>query len=87
MVKIESIPAGASATIVRNGERQQVFEKQLISYAEAQTLEVTGGDIVYSIDETEVVTKSPNAAPPVPQAAEPKVSAKAKTVKAETPAE
>jgi len=78
MVKIEIIQPGASATIIRGGERQQVFEKQLISYAEADTLEVTGGDVVYSINETEVVTKSPNAAPAVPQAAEPKLSAKEK---------
>lgn len=70
---------GAAATILRNGERQQVFEKQLISYAEADTLEVTGGDVVYSVDETEVHTKSGKPAPAVPQtAAEPKLSAKEK---------
>lgn len=77
MVKIESIQPGASASILRNGERQQVFEKQLISYAEADTLEVTGGDVVYSIDEMEVHTKSGKPAPAVPQTpAEPKLSAK-----------
>lgn len=77
MVKIEQIQPGAVATILRNGERQQVFSKQIISYDEANTLEITGGDMVYSIDEMEVVTKSSNAAPAVPQvAAEPKLSAK-----------
>jgi len=79
MVKIETIKSGASASIIRNGQRQQVFEKQLISYDELNTLEVTGGDVIYSIDETEVHTKSPKPAPVVsPSAAEPKLSAKEK---------
>jgi len=69
MVKIEIISPGAAATILRNGVRQEVFVKQLITYQEADSLEVTGGDVVYSINETEVVTKSGNAAPAVPQAA------------------
>ena len=69
MVKIEIISPGAAATILRNGERVAVFAKQLITYAEADTLEVTGGDVVYSVNETEVITKSGNAAPVVPQAA------------------
>lgn len=68
MVKIEIISPGASATILRNGERQTVFAKQLITYAEADTLEVTGGDVVYSVNESEVFTKSGNAAPVVPPA-------------------
>lgn len=78
MVKIETIAPGASASILRNGQRQQVFEKQLISYAEVDTLEVTGGNVVYSVDEIEVITKSPNAAPAVPQASEPKPAVKDK---------
>lgn len=76
MVKIEIIGPGASATILRNGERQQVFVKQLITYEEADSLEVTGGEVTYSVNETEVITKSGNAAPAVPQAAaEPKLPA------------
>ena len=78
MVKIEKIQPGASATILRNGERQNVFEKQLISYEEADSMEVTGGDVIYSVNETEVITKSGNPAPAVPQTAKPKVPAKAK---------
>lgn len=69
MVKIEIISPGASATIVRNGERVPVLLKQLITYDEAETLEVTGGTVTYSVNETEVLTKSGDAAPAVPQAA------------------
>ena len=77
MVKIEIITPGAAVTVLRNGERLQVHEKQFINYNEIDTLEVTGGDVTYSIDELEVVTKSGNAAPAVPQATtEPKLSAK-----------
>lgn len=74
MVKIEIISPGASASILRNGARMQVFEKQLISYAEADTLEVTGGDVTYSVNESEVITKSGNTTPVVPQAAEPQTT-------------
>lgn len=77
MVKIEIITPGAAVTVLRNGQRVQVHEKQFINYDEINTLEVTGGDVTYSIDEMEVVTKSGVAAPAVPQTtAEPKLSAK-----------
>lgn len=80
MVKIEKIGAGATATILRNGERLTVFEKQLITYAEADTMEVTGGEVIYSVNETEVITKSGNSAPAVPQApAEPELPAATET--------
>lgn len=69
MVKIEIMTPGAAATILRNGTRQAVFEKQLITYAEADTLEVTGGSVTYSVNETEVFTKSGDSAPVVPQTA------------------
>lgn len=85
MVKIESIQPGASATIIRGGERVAVFEKQLISYAEADTLEVTGGDVVYSVNEMEVITKSGKPASAVPPAAQPKVPAKSKATKVAAP--
>lgn len=75
MVKIEKIGAGATATILRNGERLVVFEKQLISYEEADSMEVTGGEVVYSVNETEVITKSGNPAPAVaPAAPEPELA-------------
>lgn len=67
MVKIENITPGAAVSIIRNGERMAVFEKQLISYAEADTIEVSGGEVTYSVNETEVITKSGVAAPVVPQ--------------------
>lgn len=77
MVKIEQIKPGTVATVMRDDQRQQVFQGQLITRAEADTLEVTGGEIVYSIDEAEVVTKSSNPAPAVSQTTEePKLSAK-----------
>jgi hypothetical protein len=69
MVKIEIISPGAAATILRNGERVPVLLKQLITYDEADTLEVTGGSITYSVNESEVFTKSGDSAPTVPQAA------------------
>jgi hypothetical protein len=68
MVKIEIISRGAAVTILRNGERVPVLLKQLITYDEAETLEVTGGTVTYSVNETEVFTKSGDAAPTVPQA-------------------
>ena len=70
MVKIEKISAGAVVTVIRNGAPITLFEKQLISYAEADTMEVTGGEVIYSVNETEVITKSSDAAPAVPQATE-----------------
>lgn len=76
MVKIEKISAGAVVSILRNGERINLFEKQLISYAEADTIEVTGGEVIYSVNETEVHTKSGKSAPAVaPVATEPELPA------------
>lgn len=76
MVKIEIISPGASATILRNGERVAVLLKQLITYEEADTLEVTGGTVTYSVNESEVFTKSGDAAPTIPQVtAEPELPA------------
>lgn len=86
MVKIEIIGPGASATILRNGVRQEVFVKQLITYEEADSLEVTGGEVTYSVNETEVITKSGNAAPAIPQAAtEPKLPATEEVAEKITP--
>jgi hypothetical protein len=70
MVKIERISAGAVVTVLRNGERITLFEKQLISYDEADTMEVTGGEVMYSVNESEVFTKSSDTAPAVPQTTE-----------------
>lgn len=63
------ISPGAAVSFIRNGVRQPAIEKQLITYEEADTLEVTGGDVVYSVNETEVITKSGKPAPVVPPVA------------------
>ena len=55
MVKIERVLDGAIATVTRNGQEVRLFQGQLINHAELATLKVTGGKLVYSIDETEVV--------------------------------
>lgn len=82
MVKIEKISAGTTATILRNGERLTVFEKQLITYAEADSMEVTGGEVIYSVNETEVITKSGDSAPAVPPTPpEPELAATTEVVK------
>lgn len=87
MVKIEKISPGAVVSILRNGERITLLEKQLIGYDDINTLEVTGGDVVYSIDEDEVVTKSGIAAPAVPQApAEPELAVAEKAAEEVKPA-
>ncbi len=74
MVKIEQIK-DAKVFVTRDGVRRQVFLHQLITRQEAETLEVEGGSVVYSVDEQELVTKeAPKvAAPPAPA---PKRSAK-----------
>lgn len=83
MVKIEKISAGAVVTVIRNGARITLFEKQLISYEEADTIEVTGGEVVYSVNESEVITKSSDSAPAVPQTTtEPELPAAEETTQA-----
>ena len=53
MIKIESIKENTTATI-NNGI--PVYTGQLISHEEYSTLKVSGGSVVVSIDELEIVT-------------------------------
>lgn len=53
MIKIESIKENTTATI-NNGI--PVYTGQLISHEEYSTLKVSGGSLVVSIDELEIVT-------------------------------
>lgn len=54
MIKIERLKDGAKVFIMDQGTRRQVYLNQLITEADFQTVEVEGGTLVYSIDETEV---------------------------------
>ena len=76
MVKIEQIK-DAKVFVTRDDVRRQVFLHQLITRQEAETLEVEGGSVVYSVDEQELVTKeAPKAVTPPAPAPTPKRSAK-----------
>jgi hypothetical protein len=55
MIKIEKLKDGAKVFVKRDGERTQVFLNQLISHSEFNTIEVEGGTLVYSVDESEVL--------------------------------
>lgn len=84
MIKIERITA-TKPTILRNGVRQPVILQMVLSPAELDSLEAESGEILYTVDETEVKTvvfqpKQPTTAP----AAEPVTEAPA--VAATTPA-
>jgi hypothetical protein len=54
MIKIERLKDGAKVFVVTEGARRQVYLNQLITNAEFDTIEVEGGTLVYSVDETEV---------------------------------
>jgi hypothetical protein len=56
MIKIEKLLDSGKAVFVREGKTIPVFVGQLLSYHEADTLQVSQGAIVYSIDEAELVT-------------------------------
>lgn len=55
MVKIEKILDGAVATIIRDDKAIQLFQGQLITYYDLPSLQVVGGKVIYSIDESEVI--------------------------------
>ncbi len=59
MIKIEKIPEGASGTFVRNDKRIPIFVGMLLNTIEANSVEVTGGDVMYSIDETKIAYFKP----------------------------
>lgn len=58
MVKIEKLSPDARVWFQRDGTRQRAFLHQLLSRAELDTLEIEAGEVMYSIDEQEVVTRS-----------------------------
>jgi hypothetical protein len=84
MIKIEQLNGGAKATIVRNGAKQAVYVTMIITPEELKTLEVIGGSLLYTVDETEIievkgiVAKAPEpkaVAKPVVESTEPEAPA------------
>lgn len=76
MVKIERLKNNAIATFTRNGSSMPVFVNQLMTLDEFQTLKVTSGTVVASIDENEIVEVSatstnPSSTAPSNQASQP----------------
>lgn len=69
MIKVERISKEVvSATITSGDEKISLFEGQILHGHDLETLEVTGGVLVYSVDELELVevvgkaTAAPQAA-------------------------
>ena len=63
MIKIERLNDGAKATIIRNGVKQPVYLAMNITAAELETLELIGGSLLYTVDETEIVELQGGEAP------------------------
>lgn len=55
MIKIERI-ACESATITRGDEQIALFEGQILHGHDLESLKVVNGELVYSVDELELVT-------------------------------
>lgn len=55
MIKIERI-ACESATITRGDEQIALFEGQILHGHDLESLKVVDGELVYSVDELELVT-------------------------------
>lgn len=55
MIKIEQLKGGCTATIERNGVRQPVYVRMAVTKAELNSLKITGGTLVYTIDEEQIV--------------------------------
>lgn len=55
MIKIERI-ACESATITRGDEQIALFEGQIVHGHDLESLKVVNGELVYSVDELELVT-------------------------------
>ena len=56
MIKIEKLIDSAKAVFTRNGTETPVFAGQLLGHNEIGTLKVLSGSVLYSVDETELVT-------------------------------
>ena len=77
MVKIEELKGGAEATYTKDytGEQGIIALHNLISLSELETLVVTKGTVVYTIDEQQFGEKSAAAAPKAAVKATPKAAA------------
>jgi len=64
MIKIEKIPEGASGTFLRNGNRVPIFAGMLLNIQEANTVEVIGGEVMYTVDEQEIAYFKPKVLDP-----------------------
>ena len=60
MIKIERI-ACESATITRGDEQIALFEGQIVHGHDLESLKVVNGELVYSVDELELVTVTDKA--------------------------
>ena len=79
MVKIERIGSGG-ATFVRDGKRQVLSLHQLITVEELRTVEAVG-EVMYTIDETEIGYVKPAPAPaPAPEQTTAPAPVKPKTI-------
>lgn len=87
MVKIEQLKDGAKATYTKdyNGEQGSVVLHNLISLRELESMVVTKGTVIYTIDEKTFGEKSAPEAPPAPVVAKPVTKPAAKAVKAAEP--
>ena len=65
-IKLERISDQGQVFFTRNGVRQTARNNMVISEAELATLEVLVGTVLYSVDETELVTVEAPPAPPAP---------------------
>lgn len=63
-IKLERISEPGKVFITRNGIRQTAQNNMVISEQELATLEVLAGTLLYSIDETKLITLE--APPPAP---------------------
>jgi hypothetical protein len=59
MIKIEKVSPGAKAFVTQaDGTKRQVFPGILLSFSEADSLEISGGTVMYTVNETDIITKS-----------------------------
>lgn len=74
MIKFERLSKDAKATIVRNGVQQPVYLGMTLSSSELESLVVSAGTVLYTIDETEVVEVSAKPAVVKPAVVETKAA-------------
>jgi len=68
MIKFERLSKGAKATVIRNEVTQPVYIGMAVSREELDTLQVTAGTVLYTVDEKEIVEVSAKPAEaPKPQ--------------------